>query len=95
MKLTDKYPIIYCLSVMILLSGCATKIPKQFKQNATVDNPKYAYAVEGTGEAIVVFEAGWDFLGMDTWAPVFSDVAAFSTVFAFLPSTRSSVMLTA
>ena len=23
MKLTDKYSIIYCLSVMILLSGCA------------------------------------------------------------------------
>ncbi len=63
----------------LLVSACAT-LPD--KSDVVISKESFAYALRGTGKPAVVFEAGLGG-GMDTWAPVFDKVAAFTTVFAY------------
>ncbi len=61
------------------LSACAS-LPD--KSDVTLGKERFAYARLGTGAPAVVLEAGLGG-GMDTWAPVYESVAAFTTVFAY------------
>jgi pimeloyl-ACP methyl ester carboxylesterase len=63
----------------LLLSACAS-LPD--KADVPVGNERFAYALRGTGEPAVIFEAGLGG-GMDTWAAVYNEVATFTTVFAY------------
>ena len=69
----------FMTALALLLCACAS-LPD--KSDVVIGKERFAYALRGTGEPAVVFEAG---LGdeMDTWAPVYNDVAAFTTVFAY------------
>lgn len=64
---------------VLLLSACAS-LPD--KSDVTLGKERFAYALHGTGAPAVVFEAGLGG-GMDTWAPVYESVAAFTTAFAY------------
>lgn len=67
------------IPVLLLLSACAS-LPD--KADVPVGNERFAYALRGSGEPVVIFEAGLGG-GMDTWAPVYNEVAAFTTAFAY------------
>ena len=78
-KLTRLLGYSFMATLALLLPAC-TSLPD--KSDVTIGKERFAYALRGTGEPAVVFEAG---LGdeMDTWAPVYNDVAAFTAVFAY------------
>ena len=63
----------------LLLSACAGIAEKK---DVAVGKERFAYALRGSGAPAVVFEAGLG-AGMDSWAPVFDKVAAFTTAFAY------------
>ena len=67
------------VALALLLCACAS-LPD--KSDVAIGKERFAYAIRGTGGPTVVFEAG---LGdeMDAWAPVYNDVAAYTTVFAY------------
>ena len=65
----------------LALSLCAcANLPN--KNDVAIGKERFAYALRGTGEPVVVFEAGLG-EGMDTWAPIYNDVAAYTAVFAY------------
>ena len=67
------------VTLLLLISACAS-LPDN--ADVQVGNERFAYALRGPGEPVVIFEAGLGG-GMDTWAPVYNEVAAFTTVFAY------------
>jgi len=64
---------------MLFLSACAG-LPN--KADVPLGNERFVCSRQGTGSPAVIFEAG---LGgdMDSWAPVYKEVAALTTVFAY------------
>ena len=67
------------VALALLLCACAS-LPD--KSDVAIGKERFAYAIRGTGGPTVVFETGLGD-GMDAWAPVYNDVAAFTTVFAY------------
>ena len=69
----------FMATVALSLCACAN-LPN--KNDVAIGKERFAYALRGTGEPVVVFEAGLGD-GMDTWAPIYNDVAAYTAVFAY------------
>ena len=65
----------------LVLSLCAcANLPD--KSDVAIGKERFEYSLRGTGAPVVVFEAGLGD-GMDTWAPIYNDVAAYTAVFAY------------
>lgn len=63
----------------ILITACSS-LPN--KQSIVVDEYKMVYAVQGEDAPVVVLESGFG-APMENWSKVFSEIGAFSTVFAY------------
>lgn len=67
------------IAPVLLLCACATLPGAKSK---TVGNALVEYALQGSGQPVVVFESGLGD-GMDSWAKVFPEVSRFATAFAY------------
>lgn len=75
----SKKPIAAALAAALMLVACES-VPDS--GNSGVGGGNVNYALEGTGGPVVVMEAGLGD-GKDTWSPVYEDISAFSTTFAY------------
>ena len=64
---------------LLLLTACSS-LPG--KQTAVVDNYNMAYATQGQGSPVVVFESGFGAM-MENWSDVYPQIAAITKVFAY------------